>query len=192
MGATLRSQTDYMCPSCEEQLSLYEIFGVEIEGCPKCKGVLLDSGELRKLKDKSEQGSWGTLRWMDDEVEAIETAQAVVSNRSCPKCKDEKFLSTIFRDSSIIIDWCPSCHGTWLDKDEFDEIVEVLKEKLNQLSSVDMRRKLSEEMKEIWSGPEDKWSEILDAKAALSALINITIFEHPKLCSTLMLLHGFA
>lgn len=41
-------------------------------------------------------------------------------------------------------------------------------------------------MKEIWDGPEDNISEILDAKAAISALINIMIFEHPKLCKLLI------
>jgi hypothetical protein len=44
-----------------------------------------------------------------------------------------------------------------------------------------MRSKVLEEIKEIWSGPEGKMSEILDAKAAISALLNITIFEHPSL-----------
>jgi Zn-finger nucleic acid-binding protein len=127
---------------------------------------------------------------MDDEVEAIENAQAMVSNRSCPKCKEEKFLSTIFGDSSIIIDWCSSCHSIWLDKNEFQEIIEFLKEKLNNLSIADMRRKLSEEVKEVWSGPEDKWSEILDAKAALWALTSITIFDQPKLYKRLSLLRS--
>ena len=51
-----------------------------------------------------------------------------------------------------------------------------------------MKKKVFEEIKEIWTGPESKISEILDAKAAISALINITIFEHPSLCQRLMLL----
>ena len=44
-----------------------------------------------------------------------------------------------------------------------------------------MKGKVFEEIKEIWDGPESKISEVLDAKAAISALINITIFEHPAL-----------
>ena len=49
-----------------------------------------------------------------------------------------------------------------------------------------MKSKVYEEIKEIWDGPEDKLSEIFDAKAAISALINITIFEHPGLCRFLL------
>ena len=58
-------------------------------------------------------------------------------------------------------------------------------DKLNSLTSDEMKSKVYEEIKEIWNGPENKLSEVLDAKAAISALINIKIFEHPKLSSWL-------
>lgn len=94
-------------------------------------------------------------------------------------------ISTIFGDSKIIIDWCPNCNGAWLDKDEFQKIVKYLRDKLMKLSSAEMKSKVYEEIKEIWDGPEDKVSEIFDAKATISALVNITIFEHPLLCGFL-------
>ena len=185
-SARLKSETTLVCPACQANLNLYIVYGIEIDGCPKCKGIFLDSDELRKLKDKSEKDSWRKLRWMDDEVEAISKANAMPSNRACPKCKGTKLVSTSFGDSTIIIDWCPDCHGTWLDRDEFQAIVEHLGEKLSNLSSAEMRRDVYEEIKEIWDGPEDKISEILDAKVAISALANITIFEHPLLCKLLL------
>ena len=43
----------------------------------------------------------------------------------------------------------------------------------------------NEEIKEIWDGPENIISEILDAKAAICALLNISIFEQPELCESL-------
>lgn len=185
-NAKLKAKTAYVCPACEGNLNLYTIYGIEIDGCPSCKGIWLDKEELRKLKDKSEKGSWRKLRWMDDEVEAIEKAYAMPSKRVCPECQGVKLVSTNFGDSNIIIDWCPSCHGTWLDRDEFQEIVKYVRAKLDELSSADMKREVYEEIKEIWDGPEDKISEILDAKAGISALINITIFEHPKLSKLLI------
>jgi Zn-finger nucleic acid-binding protein len=184
-NAKLEANTEYVCPACGENINLYTIYGINIEGCPNCKGIWLDKDELRKLKDKTDKGSWRTLRWMDDEVESIEKVSAVPSKRECPKCKDMKLVSTNFGDSNIIIDWCPSCHGTWLDRDEFQKIVKYLRDKLDALSSAEMKREVYEEIKEIWDGPEGELSEILDAKAAVSALINITIFEHPKLCKVL-------
>ncbi len=180
-GAKIKAKTSQICPSCGANLNSYEVFGIEIEGCPECNGFFLDRDELRKLKDRSIRDSWGNLRWMDDEVEAIEKARIMFSKRICPKCKGVRFLSSIFGDSNIIIDHCPSCHGIWLDKDEFQSIVQYLSEQLNKLSSAEMASNAYQEIKEIWNGPENKISEILDAKAAISALLEITIFEHPTL-----------
>ena len=41
------------CPSCEELLIMSERQGVEIDYCPKCRGVWLDKGELDKIIEKS-------------------------------------------------------------------------------------------------------------------------------------------
>jgi len=41
------------CPSCEERLVMTERQGVEIDYCPKCRGVWLDKGELDKIIEKS-------------------------------------------------------------------------------------------------------------------------------------------
>ena len=185
-NAELKSATAYTCPACATNLNLYTAYGIEVEGCPNCKGIWLDRDELKKLKDKSEKWSWRTLRWMDDEVEAIEKSNFISSERVCPKCKEEQLVSTNFGNSDITIDWCPSCHGKWLDKDEFQRIMKHLHSELDKLSSGKMLNKIYEEIKEVWDGPEGRISEILDAKAAISALINITIFEHPKLSKLLI------
>jgi Zn-finger nucleic acid-binding protein len=42
------------CPTCpEETLIMADRQGIEIDYCPKCRGVWLDRGELDKLIDKS-------------------------------------------------------------------------------------------------------------------------------------------
>lgn len=42
------------CPNCpEERLLMSERNGVEIDYCPKCRGVWLDRGELDKLLEKA-------------------------------------------------------------------------------------------------------------------------------------------
>ena len=41
------------CPNCEELLVMTERKGVEIDYCPKCRGVWLDKGELDKIIEKS-------------------------------------------------------------------------------------------------------------------------------------------
>lgn len=42
------------CPHCEELLVISERQGIEIDYCPKCRGVWLDKGELDKIIERSE------------------------------------------------------------------------------------------------------------------------------------------
>lgn len=44
------------CPHCEEVLVMSERQGIEIDYCPKCRGVWLDKGELDKIIERSESG----------------------------------------------------------------------------------------------------------------------------------------
>lgn len=37
------------CPNCTTDMMLTKKFGVEIDHCPRCKGVWLDRGELEKV-----------------------------------------------------------------------------------------------------------------------------------------------
>jgi uncharacterized protein len=41
------------CPSCDELLVMSDRLGVEIDYCPKCRGVWLDRGELDKIIERS-------------------------------------------------------------------------------------------------------------------------------------------
>lgn len=42
------------CPSCKDvTLSMADRSGIEIDFCPKCRGVWLDRGELDKIIEKS-------------------------------------------------------------------------------------------------------------------------------------------
>jgi Zn-finger nucleic acid-binding protein len=48
-----------LCPACRVDLVMSERSGVEIDYCPKCRGVWLDRGELDKILERgaSELGS---------------------------------------------------------------------------------------------------------------------------------------
>lgn len=43
------------CPTCSVSLVMTERSGVEIDYCPKCRGVWLDRGELDKIIERSAQ-----------------------------------------------------------------------------------------------------------------------------------------
>jgi Zn-finger nucleic acid-binding protein len=40
------------CPVCNDTLTMAERMGVEIDFCPKCRGVWLDRGELDKILER--------------------------------------------------------------------------------------------------------------------------------------------
>jgi Zn-finger nucleic acid-binding protein len=45
-----------LCPACKDvTLSLADRQGIEIDFCPKCRGVWLDRGELDRIIERSEQ-----------------------------------------------------------------------------------------------------------------------------------------
>lgn len=183
-GAVLTTATADECPACGKILNEYAMFSMKFEGCPTCKGIWLFKDELRKLKNKVEHGS---MRWLNDEIESISKTSAMATKRLCVKCKNVKMVSVLFGKSSIVIDWCPQCHGMWLDKNEFEAVIEYLKHELHSMHSKKIEEKAFDEVKLLWSGgPESRYEELLDAKAAISALINTTIFEHPNLAKLCM------
>lgn len=185
-GAKLDKKTADECPACGSNLNLYAVFSMQFEGCPKCKGIWLIKDELRKLKNKVEDGS---LRWLNDEIENLERISVLATKRPCVKCRTVKMVSAIFGKSSTLVDWCPKCHGMWLDRGEFEAITDYLKDELGHVHAKDIEKQAAADVKRIWSGgPESRLDELVDAKAAVSALINATIFEHPslfKLCTTI-------
>ena len=174
----VRATTD-ICPACGNSLNLYSISGMEFEGCPKCKGLWLIKDELRKLKNTVENGS---LHWLNDEIDDMEKTSAVATNRPCVKCNTTKMVSVLFGHSSVVMDWCPQCHGMWLDGGEFVAISDYLIHESMHAHTKDVEKRLVEDAKRIVTGgTESRIAEVGDVTADLHALINATIFEHPAL-----------
>ena len=48
-----------LCPVCRTDLMMTDRQGVEIDYCPRCRGVWLDRGELDKIVERSAGGSSG-------------------------------------------------------------------------------------------------------------------------------------
>jgi uncharacterized protein len=54
MRGTERKEQAMQCPIDGSELVMTERSGVEIDYCPKCRGVWLDRGELDKIIDRGE------------------------------------------------------------------------------------------------------------------------------------------
>jgi Zn-finger nucleic acid-binding protein len=183
-GAERGEPTDQVCPACDGHLERWTAFGTGFEACPDCGGIWLDKDELKDLKDRAEKDPWTDLRWMNNEIEAIEDPTAMLSDRHCPRCDDSRLVSASFGKSPIVIEWCPDCHGVWLDRGEFRQIVDLLKDRLGDLSRDELKERIRDEISDVWKGGGDL-GELAEARAAVSALVKMTLFEHPKLVGLL-------
>jgi uncharacterized protein len=67
------------CPNCKVDLTMADRQGIEIDYCPKCRGVWLDRGELDKIKCR---GVWLDRGELDKIIER--TAGDVAPARAAP------------------------------------------------------------------------------------------------------------
>jgi len=43
----------------------------------------------------------------------------------CPNCKTRTLLERRTKDDKATVDWCKACRGVWLDKNEFETLIDV-------------------------------------------------------------------
>ena len=100
------------CPKCGKETMNAEIYeGIEIDRCPTCKGIYLDSGELKGMIEKKMGNIADTLKFSptSDHMDHI--------TASCPHCNQT--MRTIKGPGEVRIDWCKKCDGVFLDEGEF-------------------------------------------------------------------------
>ena len=83
----------------------------------------------------------------------------------------------------MVIDWCPDCQGVWLDRSEYDSITEYLRSEATSATREQIAQELAHDLKKIVTGedPESRLAELGDVAAAIEALANAVIFDHPEL-----------
>ena len=137
-----------------------------------------------KLRDKEKaeedryfaQRDRELLNKMKQEQEGEATPQALMH---CPKCGTK--LNTV-QHHEVTVEECPSCQGMWLDRGEFESMTEYLRSERTAMKPGEVEKAALEEVKRLcMGGPESRLEELRDSSAALSALLNVTIFEHPAL-----------
>lgn len=79
------------CPIDNETLVMTDRNGVEIDYCPKCRGVWLDRGELDKIIDLSV----ANVQAAPVPTQSFATRERE-TQRSYPKKKKDSFLSELF------------------------------------------------------------------------------------------------
>lgn len=112
------------CPVCKNSMVILELDKVEIDYCPACKGIWLDSGELELLIEDHSKNNSSNFRLVNDLPE---------KKYRCPIC-NKKMDKVEYANSKIIIDKCKNDHGLWFDKGELNLLLSA--NEINQNNKV--------------------------------------------------------
>lgn len=83
------------CPVCNAALQMTERSGVEIDYCPKCRGVWLDRGELDKIIERSDRNT-ERERPSERRERSYESTESSTPRETQPPKKRESFWSELF------------------------------------------------------------------------------------------------
>ncbi len=167
------------CPKGHGALKPVILASIRINRCPECSGSWYDKDELRLLKDKE---SVGDYRWIDFDLwKNREKFRADRQQRySCPT--DGGPMATVhYGDSEVTVDVCSKCQGIWLDKSEYDEIIEYLDKVVNTTSAREYLKDVKDEFVDLFTGSEGPISDLKDLDRVLYLLQLRFKVEHPLL-----------
>lgn len=108
------------CPRCETVLQTQTIKElhqtIEVDSCLNCGGTWLDKDEISPLESVIEPVLL-ERRKIDSQIDQL-------IGLYCPSCSDHPLMekTTHRRDTKVIIDYCATCEGIWLDKGEIQAI----------------------------------------------------------------------
>jgi len=170
------------CPQCNVEFQQALLAGVEIDYCPRCYGLWFEEKELEWAKDAKDRN----LQWLDIDLwKDTGSFQIQKGAKLCPT--DRMPLYEVrYGDSNIKVDVCSICSGIWLDRGEFIEIIEYLKEKGEYEVMHNYVKNLFGEAWEVFSGPEILREEVLDFLAILKLLRYKFAAQHPFLSSLML------
>ena len=146
------------CPNDNQQLEKVLFHNVGVDYCPKCLGIWFDKDELRQAKDDKDK----QLNWVDVDLWR-DKARFKIShkNKHCPVCR-VGLQEVGYDDSKTKVDFCKMCQGVWIDRGEFKQIINYLKNKSDYELLHHYTKNIAQELWEVFSGPEAFRSELED------------------------------
>ena len=165
------------CPLCKIKLDKSLLSGVEVDYCPRCYGLWFEEDELQLAKDEKDRD----FRWLDIDLwKDIARFRISGARKVCPADRLPLY-EVSYGDSLVKVDLCNVCHGIWLDRGEFKNIVAYIRERGEHEMLYHYTKNFLEELWEVFSGPEILREEILDFLAILKLLRYKLVAQHPAL-----------
>jgi uncharacterized protein len=175
-------RTEMECPVDGTKIETRTFEGVNVEECPQCGGLWFDKGEFRKAKDASEPD----LSWLDFDLWSDhESMKADWSSRECPLC-GKNMASISYAGTEVMVEYCTEEHGIWLDKGEFQAIIEALEAEVTTKDIPGYIASSLKEAGELLTGDEGFISEWKDFTTVVRFLQYRLLAENPKLAEFLV------
>ena len=106
------------CPTCRNfPLAVLELHYIEVDYCPNCHGVWLDSGEIELLFGDPE-----ACRQFLDSGQPV-GGHGRETHRLCPICDKPMSKRTTAGHDTLTFDRCSHSDGLWLDQGELARVL---------------------------------------------------------------------
>jgi uncharacterized protein len=114
------------CPKCATQLIHKSYKGImDVECCPHCRGMWLDSDELDHLED---------VAFDKDHLKGSLIHRETITELPCPHC-GKLLVEFQYRLYSLKLDLCAEGnHGFWLDAGEDERVLEIMRRRAAEMS----------------------------------------------------------
>jgi len=162
------------CPRDGQALEEAQLEHVSVHDCSSCGGVWFQADELHRAEANADK--W--IGWIDVDVFGAAQKTGRRSGRRCAVCGHE--MNTLeYPHSNVEIEVCPSEHGVWLDKGEFDKIVKALDDLTDKLSARAYEHAAIHQLREIVSGNESHLRELRNFMTVFRLMELRLGVEHP-------------
>jgi uncharacterized protein len=105
------------CPRDAAALELKTVGHASVQTCPRCGGMFLEHGQLNAIADPTP----GDLEFSTVDLDSYQHDDDS-GPISCPRDATTMRKVDFNIESNIILDYCPTCHGFWLDANELTRI----------------------------------------------------------------------
>ena len=164
------------CPKCSSDFKTHLVGDIQVDECTSCHGVWFDPGEL----DLATQEVENDLRWVEFDLWKDENLfQVSKGGMKCPSCKTT-MAAVKYGPTEVTVDTCVKCHGIWLDKGEFEQIITSLDEKLAAMTEEEYKQATLQEARDLIDGEGRFVSEWRDFSTVLRLLQYRIMVENPK------------
>lgn len=113
------------CPKCAAELVKKFYKGmIEVDACPDCRGMWLDTHELDRLED---------VAFDDDPHKGSLIHFQSATEYPCPHC-DGRLDEFQYRLYDLKLDYCAANdHGFWLDAGEDERVLEIMRRRAGEI-----------------------------------------------------------